>query len=58
MESREMVQVNLFSGRKRDADVEDGHVMWTWGRGEEGWAEIRSSAKIYRHYWLPWWLKW
>ena len=35
MQSREMVQVKLFQGRNRDADVEDGHVMWTWGR-EEG----------------------
>ena len=34
MPSRKRVQMNLFEGRNRDTDVENGHVG-TWERREE-----------------------
>ena len=33
-----MVQMNIFAGRNRDADVENGHVDTWEGRG--GWDEL------------------
>ena len=33
VESRKTVQMKLFAGRKRDADMVNGHVDTGWGRG-------------------------
>ena len=32
MKSRKMVQMSLFAGRDRDADIENGHVDTAEGR--------------------------
>ena len=44
VESREMVQMNLLQGRRRDTDVEDTHLDTGRGRrwGREGWDELRD----------------
>ena len=34
MESRKIVEINLFTGQNRDADVEDEHA--DTGKGEDG----------------------
>ena len=47
MESRKMVQMNLFAGQEWDADIENGHV--DTGRGEEGVEWIGRLGLTYIH---------
>ena len=42
--SRKMVQMNLFAGRNRDADVENGHADTE--QEEEGWTDWETRTDI------------
>ena len=43
-----MLQMNLFAGQDRDADVENRHVGMIGG--EEGWANREIGLDIYIYY--------
>ena len=36
MESRKIVQMNLFAGGTKNANIESGNVDTGWGKGEGG----------------------